>query len=162
MGEPARILLVENDPRTAFLLGEMLRTVWGERLVLVHTEQAGDANRELTDHGATCVLLDLGAGELDASAVIQELRTAAPKAAIVVLCERADEELALQVLRAGAQVRRVSAAYAARARATDTVVTMPSGSMVAAPARPTRSADTPPKANRAMPSSEDVVPAICG
>ncbi len=103
MGEPARILLVENDPRTAFLLGEMLRTVWGERLVLVHTEQPGDASRELTDHGATCVLLDLGAGELDAAAVIQELRTAAPTAAIVVMCDRADEELALQVLRAGAQ-----------------------------------------------------------
>ncbi len=103
MGEPGRILLVENDPRTAFLLGEMLRSAWGERLVLVHTQQPGDAARELTDHGATCVLLDLSAGELDPATVIEELRAAAPKAAIVALCERADDELALHVLRAGAQ-----------------------------------------------------------
>jgi diguanylate cyclase (GGDEF)-like protein len=103
MGDSARILLVENDPRTAFLLGEMLRTVWGDRLVLVHTQQRREATRELTDHGATCVLLGLGADEHDPAAAIAELRASAPTAAIVVLCEHADEELALHVLRAGAQ-----------------------------------------------------------
>jgi hypothetical protein len=43
---------------------------------------------------------------------------------------------------------------------TDTVATIPSGTMVAAPAIPTNGADTPPKAKRAMPSREDAVPAI--
>ena len=57
--DTARILLIEDDPRSALLIGEMLRTVWGEGLVLSHAERLDDATQELLERGATVVLLDL-------------------------------------------------------------------------------------------------------
>src|SRR5581483_8499511 len=68
-----------------------------------------------------------------------------------------------QVVASGCSARlAMNPVKAATARATEMLVTMPSGSTVAAPATPTRGAVTPPKAKRAMPSSEDAVPAIRG
>ena len=52
--------------------------------------------------------------------------------------------------------------YAVTAMAAETTVTIPNGSMAAAPATPTIGADTPPNAKRAMPSSDEAVPAIVG
>ena len=34
LGEPTRILLIEDDLRAAVLIGEMLRAGWPERLLL--------------------------------------------------------------------------------------------------------------------------------
>ncbi|MDQ6745638.1 MAG: EAL domain-containing protein [Actinomycetota bacterium] len=102
-GEPARILLIEDDPHAVLMISEMLRAIWSERLVLVQALRVDGAAQELTDHGATCVLLTLELGGTRAREQIEELRTASPTAAIVVLCEHLDEELALQSLHAGAQ-----------------------------------------------------------
>ena len=102
-GEPARILLIEDDPQAVLMISEMLHAIWSERLVLVQALQVDGAAQELIDHGATCVLLTLELGGTRATEQIQALRTASPTAAIVVLCESVDEELALQSLHAGAQ-----------------------------------------------------------
>ncbi len=101
--EPVRILVVEHDPRAALLLGQMLRTAWSERLVISQTERLGDATQELTDHGATCVLLDLSLPGSDEIGCIEQVRAASPDTAIIALAERSDEDLALAAIRAGAQ-----------------------------------------------------------
>ena len=59
IASPVRILLIEDDPRAALLLGEMLRMIWTEGLILAHTERLSDATHELLEHGASCVILDL-------------------------------------------------------------------------------------------------------
>jgi diguanylate cyclase (GGDEF)-like protein len=101
--DAARILLVEDDARAAFLIGEMLRSVWPEGLVLSHTERLGDATQELLERGATCVLLDLSISGSDGLSAVDQVRTAAPNVPIVVLAEQADEELEVLAIRAGAQ-----------------------------------------------------------
>jgi diguanylate cyclase (GGDEF)-like protein len=103
MSEAARILLVEDDPRAALLIGEMLRATWLQGLVLVHTELLKDATQELIDRGSNCVLLDLSLPGVDELGSIEQIRNAAPEVPIVVLTERTDEAEALRATRAGAQ-----------------------------------------------------------
>jgi diguanylate cyclase (GGDEF)-like protein len=100
-GKPARVLLVEDDARSAMELGEMLRAVFSRGLVVSHASDVADATHELADHGATCVLLDLrDAAPLDALA---ELGAAAPTTPIIVLADADDEESGAAAVRAGAQ-----------------------------------------------------------
>ncbi len=101
-GKPARVLLVENDPRTALLVGEMLRAVWTTGLITSHAGSLADAIQELLDHGATCVLLGLGAGSAPFDALSQ-LTAAVPHIPIIVLAEQADGDFGVDAVRAGAQ-----------------------------------------------------------
>jgi diguanylate cyclase (GGDEF)-like protein len=101
--DPARVLMIEDDARAALLIGEMLRSVWPQGLVFSHAERLGDATQEVLERGATCVLLDLSLPGTDGLSAVEQVRTAAPNIPIVVLAERADEDLALLAIRAGAQ-----------------------------------------------------------
>jgi len=101
--ETVRILLVDDDARSALTIGEMLRATWVEGLVLSHTERLRDATAELLDRGANCVLLDLSLPGADQLGAIEQVRSAAPEVPIVVLAERADAAMALGTIRAGAQ-----------------------------------------------------------
>jgi diguanylate cyclase (GGDEF)-like protein len=103
LGEPTRILLIEDDLRAAVLIGEMLRAGWPERLVLTHIERLSDATQELLERGATCVILGLSPPGSDQIGPIHQVHTASPDVPIVVLAERADEDVARQAIRAGAQ-----------------------------------------------------------
>jgi diguanylate cyclase (GGDEF)-like protein len=100
---PARVLLVEADPRAAVMIGEMLRADWHGGLVLAHTERIDDATRELVDHGASCVLLDLATGGEDALGPLQQVRTAAPGVPVIALSGHSDEAAGLRAVKAGAQ-----------------------------------------------------------
>ncbi len=99
---PARILHVGDDPRTALLIGEMLRSAWPDGMVLARAERLPDATQELLDRGASCVLLDISLHGTDLLAWIEQIRTAAPDVPIVIIGERA-EEIALRAIAAGAQ-----------------------------------------------------------
>jgi diguanylate cyclase (GGDEF)-like protein len=100
---PSRLLLVEDDPRDAVVIGEMLRAQWPGGLVLGHVDRVSDACRELVDHGATCVLVDLTFPDAQGLEALAQVHTAAPDAPIVVLAEDVDEELAVRAIRLGAQ-----------------------------------------------------------
>jgi diguanylate cyclase (GGDEF)-like protein len=101
-GRPARVLLVEGDPRTAMMLGEMLRAAWTRGLIVSHAEHLADATQELVNHGATCVLLSLPDGPPAIDAV-EQVSAASRDTPIIVLSDRADEDTGLAVVRAGAQ-----------------------------------------------------------
>ena len=98
----ARILLVQEDPRAALLLGDMLRAVWTTGLVIGHTQRISDAAHELAEHGATCVLLDVPPDQSPLSA-LEELASASPATPIIVLTEHPDDELGVAAVKAGAQ-----------------------------------------------------------
>jgi diguanylate cyclase (GGDEF)-like protein len=100
---PARVLLVEDDPRTATMIGEMLRVIWSQGLVIARAERLGDATQELLDDRTTCVLLDLAQRQGDRLAALEQVRAAAPDVPIIVLSDSAADGIGLRALQAGAQ-----------------------------------------------------------
>jgi diguanylate cyclase (GGDEF)-like protein len=100
--KPARVLLVEDDPHAAMMIVEMLRAVWTRGLVISQTQSIADATQEVTDHGATCVLLALGADQSPDDA-LQQLDAAAPTTPIIVLSDHGDEDFGLAAVQGGAQ-----------------------------------------------------------
>jgi diguanylate cyclase (GGDEF)-like protein len=100
---PARVLLVEADQRAAVLLGEMLRAIWTGGLVLAHAARIDDATRELIDHGASCVLVDLGMADELQVGPLEQIRTAAPDVPVIALSSRSDEGAGMRAIQAGAQ-----------------------------------------------------------
>src|SRR5689334_13075808 len=98
--EPIRLLLIEDDARTALLIGELLRSNWDRGLVLAHTQRLIDGTREVLDRGADCVLLDLAAEPSDPVRAVEQLRAAAPDVAIVALGDDSDESQALRTIKA--------------------------------------------------------------
>jgi diguanylate cyclase (GGDEF)-like protein len=101
--KPARILLVEEDARSAMMTMEMLRAAWPDGLLITQAQHVADAAQELADHGATCVLLDLSREHTQPLDALQQLSAAAPSTPIIVLSERIDDELGVTAVRAGAQ-----------------------------------------------------------
>jgi diguanylate cyclase (GGDEF)-like protein len=100
---PARVLLVQDDPRAATMIVEMLRAAWPQGLLVTHALHVLDAVDELGDHGDSCVLLEVSGEDADPLAGLQDLVTAAPDAAIVVISEHVDQELGVAAVKAGAQ-----------------------------------------------------------
>jgi diguanylate cyclase (GGDEF)-like protein len=100
--QPLRILLIEQGDAPRALVAELLRAADSLSTVLVRAERLAEATQELLDHGASAVVLELGASAAVAVEAVAQLRAAAPQAPIVVLGEL-DEEQALGAIRAGAQ-----------------------------------------------------------
>ena len=100
---PVRVLLVEDDPRTAMLIGELLRAVWTQGLVIAHAQHFADASQELLNHGATCVLLDVPGDDGDPLGPLEHLRSTAPDVPIILLSEAVDDEVGVAAVKAGAQ-----------------------------------------------------------
>ena len=116
-GRPARVLLVQDDPAGARPLGAILRVAWPTGLLLCHAQTVADAAHELTDHGATCVLLDLqGLAESSAGIeAVRQLSAASPETPIVCLADARDDESGVLAVRAGAQDQIVWAELSAAA-----------------------------------------------
>jgi PleD family two-component response regulator len=112
-GTTARVLLIEESPRDAALIGGLLRAAWPEGLVLSHADRLADATQELLDFGASCVLLSLTDGD-GALEPLEHVRTCAPDIPIVVLSEFGDEEQCLRAVRAGAQDYLIKAEITSR------------------------------------------------
>jgi diguanylate cyclase (GGDEF)-like protein len=102
-GKPARVLLVEDDPRSAMMIVEMLRAAWPHGLLVTQAQNIIDAAQELADHGATCVLLDLPHDRSRPLDALQQLSMSAPSIPIIVLSDYHDDELGVEAIRSGAQ-----------------------------------------------------------
>lgn len=98
-----RVLVVEDSPVQARVVGAQLEQGWGTPNA---TEIAGTLAQALDklEHDAfNCVLLDLGLPDADGLEAVKRIRMTAPGVAIVVLSGQEDENLALLAVREGAQ-----------------------------------------------------------
>ncbi|MEA2212567.1 MAG: hypothetical protein QOF83_2515 [Solirubrobacteraceae bacterium] len=100
---PARVLLIEEDPRTAMLIGEMLRAGWMESVIVAHATRLAEGSQELRDHGATCVLLDIPGDPAESLHALEHLAAAKPDVPIIVLSDRSGDDFGLVAVKAGAQ-----------------------------------------------------------
>lgn len=98
------ILLVEDSPADGRLLMEALKpAVAAGELVIQTVRRLGLAIETLKGSEFSCILLDLGLPDGCGVESVRMLREVDHKTAIVVLTGLADEQLALQALRLGAQ-----------------------------------------------------------
>ena len=100
------VLLVEDDAAEVRRLEEALASVAGPEALRVRLESASrldDAIERLSRKPIDAVLLDLSLAEAPGLAALERLHLAAPEVPIVVLSELADEAMAIDALRRGAQ-----------------------------------------------------------
>jgi two-component system cell cycle sensor histidine kinase/response regulator CckA len=102
-GKPMIILLVEDDPGDARLLGEMFNGQDSHDTKVIHAGSMIDAERYMAEHTADIILLDLGLPDVQGLEAVRRARAAAPNVPLVVLTGLDDESLAVQTLQKGAQ-----------------------------------------------------------
>jgi diguanylate cyclase (GGDEF)-like protein len=102
-GEHLRVLVVEDDARAAALIAALLRTGTADGLVLAHAAGLPDASRELLERGADCVLLPAAGDAGETLSALDQLVTAVPDVAVVLLLATGDQALAPAAIRRGAQ-----------------------------------------------------------
>ena len=104
--KPTRVLLIEDSPADARLIGEMLREAQDKGLafVLVWADSLAAGAQLLREGGIDVILLDLGLPESCGLDTLQRLRECAPPApTLVVLSGLTDEDIALRALQSGAE-----------------------------------------------------------
>jgi signal transduction histidine kinase len=104
---PLRVLLIEDNPGDARLIGELLKLVDGLGLttVLQHASTLAAGVERLRAAPVDLVLLDLGLPESQGLDTFQRLRAMAPPPLPTVIVQSGldDEQVAVQALQAGAQ-----------------------------------------------------------
>jgi diguanylate cyclase (GGDEF)-like protein len=85
------------------MIVEMLRAAWPQGLLITQAQHVTDAAQELSDHGATCALLDLPRDRGEPLEALEQLSAAAPSTPIIVLSEYHDDDLGVDAVRLGAQ-----------------------------------------------------------
>ena len=99
-----RILLVEDDPSFAFLLGERLRGHEPESLEIVHVQSLGDALMQLAAGGTFDVaIVDLGLPDSEGLDTVDAMVASSRDVPVIVLTGLDDEAAAIASLNAGAQ-----------------------------------------------------------
>ncbi len=98
-----RLLLVEDDPGFARLLGEMFKDEGSPETEVTYVDCLADAEEQLAGLAFDIILLDPGLPDSQGIDSVQRARAAAPRVPLVVLTGRNDESLALAALQAGAQ-----------------------------------------------------------
>ncbi len=101
--EIVSILLVEDNPGDARLFEEALKEAHASRYKLVHCRTFAEAFEYLAKETPDIVVVDLGLPDAFGIEVVRKTRAAAPLVPIVVLTNRADEELGTEALHEGAQ-----------------------------------------------------------
>jgi signal transduction histidine kinase/CheY-like chemotaxis protein len=104
--DPAVVLLVEDDAADAELIILRLESSGGRRappLRLLHARSGSEARATLQLGSVDVIILDLSLPDAQELEALHWMRAAAPGVPIVVLTGMADEAVALDALRAGAQ-----------------------------------------------------------
>ena len=101
--EAGTVLLVEDNPADADLIGEYLDEPAGDRYEIVHAGRLSDAVERLRAGAVEVILLDLRLPDSTGLATVRAVRNAAGEVPIVVLSGISDERLALDCIDAGAQ-----------------------------------------------------------
>jgi PAS domain S-box-containing protein len=100
---PITILLIEDNPGDARLLGELLREAGGSQLELAHADRLSIELGCLHSGGIDAILLNLSLPHSKGLETFRGMQAQMPGVPIVVLTGLADEALAIQAMQAGAQ-----------------------------------------------------------
>ena len=102
---PIKVLLLEDDPADARLVGQMLRRVKTPPFEVTVVGRLAQAVERLSDGGEffDVVLADLGVPDSAGIATLDALTQAAPSLPVVVLTGNDDDAIALEALKRGAQ-----------------------------------------------------------
>jgi len=103
---PTKVLLIEDNPADARLIGEMLREAEAKGLAfeLVWADSLAAGAQRLHEGGIDVILLDLGLPESSGLDTLRRLLEHEPRApTLVVLSGLTDEDVALQALQSGAE-----------------------------------------------------------
>ncbi|HEV3386367.1 MAG TPA: PAS domain S-box protein, partial [Gemmata sp.] len=100
MNAAIHVLLVEDSPTDKLLTEESLAT---SSFHMQSSQRLAEALKLLKAHQFDVILLDLGLPDSQGLDTLRKLRSKNPQVAVVVLTGKADEELALQALKEGAQ-----------------------------------------------------------
>ena len=98
-----KVLVVEDSAGHAALVRELLESAAPGGFDVVVAPDLAAAIAQLFDEGADVVLLDLGLPDADGMTALEQVRTAALDAPVVVLSGRDDDALAMACVEAGAQ-----------------------------------------------------------
>jgi signal transduction histidine kinase/FixJ family two-component response regulator len=101
--DPSVVLLVEDNPADAELLSARLEGSAGMPLRLVQVGSVAEARSALRRSKVDVVILDLPLPDAQGLVALYQILPAAPGVPVIVLTGRADQSLALEALRAGAQ-----------------------------------------------------------
>jgi DNA-binding NtrC family response regulator len=100
---PIHILLVEDNPGDARLLGELLKEDASARCEMTHVDRLAQALGLLPKGGVDVVLLDLTLPDAQGLEGLDRVRRAAPALPVVVLTGHNDQRMALGAVERGAQ-----------------------------------------------------------
>jgi diguanylate cyclase (GGDEF)-like protein/PAS domain S-box-containing protein len=97
------VLLVEEDPREARELEDMLESEIGDSLRINRVDRVADAEYRVAGADLACLLLDLSAAGAEGPERLHRLADTAPELPIVALIDAGDNSSAAAALEAGAQ-----------------------------------------------------------
>jgi len=103
MRMPLRVLLVEDNPDDADLLGELLADSSGERVEVVVAETLREGLAHLSRTAADLLLLDLSLPDSQGLETVTRALAGAPRVPIIVLTGLDDDALGIDAIQAGAQ-----------------------------------------------------------
>ena len=103
MSEQIRVLLVEDNPADADLVGDLLEGVTVADFEVTLAGRLSEALTLLESNAQACLLLDLGLPDAQGMESVVSIRAVYPNVPIVVLTGRDDEQTGIEALREGAQ-----------------------------------------------------------
>jgi diguanylate cyclase (GGDEF)-like protein len=98
-----RLLLVEDDLRSAYLLRELLEGSESPRFNIRHVTTAASACEAVQDGGIDVVILDLGLPDATDLQALNQLQECVHEIPVIVLTGQGDETLATEALHGGAE-----------------------------------------------------------
>ncbi|MDY6845376.1 MAG: GAF domain-containing protein, partial [Thermodesulfobacteriota bacterium] len=101
--KPLKVLLIEDNRGDARLLTEMLKETETAKVELIHKERLDDGLQCFDDTSFDVLLLDLNLPDSRGLESFNEVYSKIPAMPIIVLTGLDDEELAMRIVRAGAQ-----------------------------------------------------------
>jgi len=101
--KPIKILLIEDDPEYSYLMRAMLDVAWGAPFDLENADRLSTGLERLAAGDIDVVLLDLSLPDSWGFDTFARTHAQAPQVPIVVLSGLANETLAVEIVREGAQ-----------------------------------------------------------
>jgi diguanylate cyclase (GGDEF)-like protein/PAS domain S-box-containing protein len=97
------VLLIKNQTERAGRIREMFNEMGSSVFQVTHVPSAGEAERYLAGNAVDIILLDLGLTEPHGLETFRRFQIAESRVSMVLLCDAADEAIAVQGIQEGAQ-----------------------------------------------------------